>query len=206
MANTRSTITRPMDAHGHGPWCEFCHDEVVRGSQIHQWFDAHGDGHWLCPSCYEEAISPAVEVRPGKVLGFSAVLLVVALLAILFTSGCSSFEPLVQVVDVGGQMVVEHIDTDDAPASCGDRITWAGCHARINGASHIWRASRVAEHTIEHERAHAAGMMRTPWQVDFLGRPWCTVVVAGGKYRVGDRIYVDQRGEFVLSGASHAAS
>ena len=206
MASSHPTVTRPMDAHGHGPWCEFCHDEVVRGSQIHQWFDAHGDGHWLCLRCYEEAIYPVVEVHPGKVLGFSVAMAAIALALIVFVGGCSSFDPVIQVVDVDGRPVVEHIDTDDHPTSCGDRSGWAGCHAVIGGVSHVWRSSRAAEHTITHERAHAAGMMHTPWQVDFLGRPWCTVVVAGGKYRVGDRIYVDQRGEFVLSGASHAAS
>lgn len=113
--------------------------------------------------------------------------------------GCGAgFEPTVEIVMVEGQPVVHHIDTNDAPAGCGDRTEWAGCHIKVNGVSHVWRSSRVAETTIKHEHAHALGMLHTPWERDFLGRPCATVVVAGGGYHVGQRICVDQRGEFTV--------
>jgi hypothetical protein len=117
----------------------------------------------------------------------------------LLLTACSSFQPVVKHSVIDGTKVVEHIDTDDAPAACGDRTEWAGCHQVRGDTHHIWRASTARPDTLPHEIAHAKGMRHTAWRFDMFGNASATVVLPGGRYKVGDVIYVDARGERIVS-------
>lgn len=123
-------------------------------------------------------------------------ILFAAVLALLMV-GCGGFPPRVEVVQVGDIQVIEHIDTDDAPAACGDRQGWAGCYGRIAGVHHVWRSSLVANHTVLHEHGHAQGMRHGPWETDFIGRKCTKITASGGHYVAGKTLCVGPRGETI---------
>lgn len=113
-------------------------------------------------------------------------------------AGCSSLQPKVQARVVQGVKIVDHIDTDDAPKACGDRSEWAGCHMVVGDVRHIWRSSFVQQWVIDHEDAHALGMMHTEWKADFTGRKCALIFASYGKYKQGDTLCIDQSGESII--------
>lgn len=122
-----------------------------------------------------------------------------SLILILLLAGCATgLTPRVQTFMVGGVEITEHIDTDDHPASCGDRTAWDGCYAQIGGRHHIWRTSMTSAHTVAHERSHALGMRHTEWADVFGGGKCARVYASGGRYKFGQMICVDQGGERVF--------
>lgn len=124
-------------------------------------------------------------------------LLLLICLCSLALAGCGGFPPRVQVVQVGDIQVIEHIDTEDAPAACGDRQGWAGCYGRIGGVHHIWRSSLVANHTVLHEYGHAQGMRHGPYETDFAGRKCTKITASGGHYVAGKTLCVGRDGETI---------
>lgn len=134
----------------------------------------------------------------GDIVFFVAIIFVLAFcLAPLV--GCSPLRPMVVERDVQGIKVVDHIDTDDAPDSCGDRSAWGGCHVQIGEKHHIWRSSFVSQNVIAHEDAHVLGMRHTAWTPDFTGRQCATVLISGGQYKAGQMLCVGPRGEEVIN-------
>ena len=121
-----------------------------------------------------------------------------ALILCLLLAGCATgITPRVYTFMLGDVEITEHIDTNDAPADCGDRTAWAGCYAQINGKHHIWRSSMTSANTVEHERSHALGMRHTEWRDSFSGK-CATVTAPGGRYKTGQTICVDRGGERVF--------
>lgn len=119
------------------------------------------------------------------------------LLASLLLSGCLTLPHKVEIVQIDGRAVEVHTD---APASiepdCGD--SWAGCYK----FGKVWLRSPVSQHTVDHEFAHAAkpAMEHGPWVRHPVIPMVCAVVlVAGGKYRLGEAICVDRSGERVVN-------
>lgn len=105
--------------------------------------------------------------------------------------GCT-VTPTVSTVEINGRMLTEIYNVEHDVPWCGDR--WAGCYDSVTNTAYYRPYAK--QHTIDHERAHADGMVHTPWKRGFWGTEICaTVMIAGGKYEAGDRICVTQRGE-----------
>lgn len=111
------------------------------------------------------------------------------------TFGCAS--PQERATQLGWRTVIEHIDATDSP--CGERGPDAGCHAMINGTSHIWYSSVGPGYVRSHELAHARGMRHTDWQRHAIRRGLCAVVIIPTDgYPAGADICIDGRRELVL--------
>lgn len=191
-------ITRPTDDHGSGPWCEDCAAEIQRGQQLHQWFDKHGDAHWLCDSCYQIALRPE-DVRDWKAFTLTGSLVVLAL-AVLALSGCATVEPRTEKRLVGDKLITVHFDHPATPAACGEN--WAGCNFPLGGTT-VYVRSPVAGHTVKHEIAHVDGMRHGPWVRNHVLNRVCAVVTQrGGGYEVGQNICLNGRGEEVWTDAN----
>lgn len=120
------------------------------------------------------------------------------ILCSLLAACATGLTPRVQTFMIGDVEITEHIDTDDAPAGCGDRTAWAGCYANIDGKHHIWRTSTASVWVVAHERAHALGMKHTGWIDVFGGGKCATVTASGGMYRAGQRLCVDAGDERIV--------
>lgn len=182
--------------------CDHCGIDIA-GLPRNSYIDRHGDIADVCDACYAAASNPpeAPDLRRRDRI-VACGLVVLAILVLLATHGCAAFAPRIDIVMLDdGRIAIEHIDTDDAPAACGDRSEWAGCHQLRDGIPHIWRSSLSAAHTRRHERAHAMGMQHGPWTTDHLGRRWARVTHGGGHYQPGQWIVIDARGEFLLAAA-----
>lgn len=111
----------------------------------------------------------------------------------LLVSGCLTLPHKVEHQLVAGRVLAIHTDhpADPCPSSS------AACYDRRQHA--VFLRSPVRPDTLEHELAHAEGMMHGPWIAYPVIRKICAVVVIpGGKYKIGDAICVSSRGEEIV--------
>lgn len=106
----------------------------------------------------------------------------------------------VRTVMVGDVMVVEHIDTHDGPAKCGEFTNYPGCYVKTAFENHIYYNSPIRNDTVIHERAHAEGMRHGEWHEVMPGSWAAAVTESGGPYRKGDTIWRNYLDESIQRG------
>lgn len=112
-------------------------------------------------------------------------------------AGCLTLPHQVERRLVGNQVVEVHTDAPADP--CAENA--AGCYEFAT--RRVFLRSPVRPDTVQHELAHADGMIHGPWLADPLGRKCAAVIVGdrGGLYPAGSTICLDRRGEYVFKGA-----
>ena len=113
--------------------------------------------------------------------------LIVGVVLTFILDGCA--EAITRPASIDGIAYIEHIDTNDAPC----RPLREGCYMVLYGVPNVWYSSFNPKYVREHELAHVQGMWHTPWSNN------CAVVlIAGGKYRIGQTICDTEFGERII--------
>lgn len=179
--------------------CEHC---GLLSAQQFAYVNKHGDIEQLCERCYLEAVkpqeSPALARRDKRVAWGLAVIGGAALL--LWLSGCATRPHTVETRIVNGKSIEIHTD---APEFMEPQlpVAWIGYYEAAR--DRIFLRSPVRQWVVNHELAHAEGMLHTAWVHHEFNRMNCaTVVKAGGRYRVGQVICNRPDGEVVFTDSS----
>ena len=109
----------------------------------------------------------------------------------LLLAGCVT-TPRVIETQLAGQTITEVHDFTGEVPGCAE--PWAGCY--VTATQTAYYRPFPKQHTIKHERAHALGMIHTPWQWNFWKTEKCAEVTkSGGGYDAGQTICIGTRGE-----------
>ena len=120
------------------------------------------------------------------------------LIIALVLTGCADGE--VRHTTYDGILVVEHIDTSDAPAPCGISHLH-GCHQMIAGIQHVWYSAVSPRFVARHEiKLHVRGLQHGPYSKRGpFGGDWCATITVGVEgYPLGSLICNDGRSEWVV--------
>ena len=167
----------------------------------HAYIDRHGDIKQLCGNCYDEALegeeSPELVKRDKRA---ALVLVLIGAALLLWMNGCATRPHKVETRIVNGKSIEIHTD---APSDLEPQlpVAWIGYYEAAR--DRIFLRSPVRQWVVNHELAHAEGMLHTAWVHHEFNRMVCaTVVKAGGRYRVGQVICSRPDGEVVFTDSS----